>query len=95
MFWFLKELPSYSIVALLALGLNVIFFVTSSDSGPLVIDTIIASDKMDTPVVQRVFCCTLEGLVAIALLLGGVLDAPQGAAVSTGIPFRLIGLAMC
>ena len=45
---------------------------------------------MDAPVTQRVFWRTLEGLVAIALLLGGWLNAFQGAAVSTGIPVTLL-----
>ena len=95
LFGFLKELPLYEIVAPVSLVLIVIFFVTSSDSGSLVIDTITAGGKMDAPVVQRVFWCTLEGLVAIALLLGGGLSALQGAAVSTGIPFTFVVLAMC
>ena len=71
LFGMLKELPFYSVVAPISLALIVIFFVTSSDSGSLVIDTITAGGKMDAPVTQRVFWCTLEGLVAIALLLGG------------------------
>lgn len=95
LFGFLKELPLYSIVAPISLILIVIFFVTSSDSGSLVIDTITAGGKMDAPVVQRIFWCTLEGLVAIALLLGGGLSALQGAAVSTGIPFTVVVLIMC
>ncbi|MEL6265984.1 MAG: BCCT family transporter, partial [Pseudomonadota bacterium] len=95
LFGFLKELPLYSVIAPISLLLIVIFFVTSSDSGSLVIDTITAGGKMDAPVVQRVFWCTLEGLVAIALLLGGGLSALQGAAVSTGIPFTLVVLVMC
>ncbi|MEM8775509.1 MAG: BCCT family transporter [Pseudomonadota bacterium] len=95
LFGFLKELPLNGIVAPIALVLIVIFFVTSSDSGSLVIDTITAGGKMNAPVAQRVFWCTLEGLVAIALLLGGGLSALQGAAVSTGIPFTLVVLAMC
>ncbi len=95
LFGFLKELPLYGIVAPISLILIVIFFVTSSDSGSLVIDTITAGGKMDAPVVQRVFWCTLEGLVAIALLLGGGLSALQGAAVSTGIPFTIVVLVMC
>ncbi|MEM9342920.1 MAG: BCCT family transporter [Pseudomonadota bacterium] len=95
LFGFLKELPLYSIIAPISLILIVIFFVTSSDSGSLVIDTITAGGKMDAPVVQRIFWCTLEGLVAIALLLGGGLAALQGAAVSTGIPFTLVVLVMC
>ncbi|WP_424933155.1 BCCT family transporter [Amaricoccus macauensis] len=95
LFGFLRELPLYGLVAPISLVLIVIFFVTSSDSGSLVIDTITAGGKMDAPVVQRVFWCTLEGLVAIALLLGGGLSALQGAAVSTGIPFTLVVLMMC
>ena len=95
LFGFLKELPLYGIVAPISLILIVIFFVTSSDSGSLVIDTITAGGKMDAPVAQRIFWCVLEGLVAIALLLGGGLAALQGAAVSTGIPFTLVVLLMC
>ena len=95
LFGFLKELPLYGIISPIALILVVIFFVTSSDSGSLVIDTITAGGKMNAPVSQRVFWCTLEGLVAIALLLGGGLAALQGAAVSTGIPFTVVVLLMC
>ena len=95
LFRLLDQFPLYSIIAPISLVLIIIFFVTSSDSGSLVIDTITAGGKMNAPVAQRVFWCTLEGLVAIALLLGGGLAALQGAAVSTGIPFTLVVLAMC
>jgi len=54
-----------------------------------------AIGTIDAPVDQRVYWCMLEGLVAIALLLGGGLSALQGAAVSTGIPFTLVVLTMC
>lgn len=95
LFRMLDQLPGYSIVSIVTLFLIVIFFVTSSDSGSLVIDTITAGGKMDAPVAQRIFWCTFEGLVAIALLLGGGLNALQGAAVSMGIPFTIVVLAMC
>jgi len=95
LFRMLDQLPLYNIVAPIALILIVVFFVTSSDSGSLVIDTITAGGKMDAPVAQRVFWCTFEGLVAIALLLGGGLNALQGAAVSMGLPFTLVVLALC
>ena len=95
LFRLLDQLPLYNIIAPITLVLIVIFFVTSSDSGSLVIDTITAGGKVDAPAAQRVFWCVLEGLVAIALLLGGGLSALQGAAVSTGIPFTLVVLAMC
>ncbi len=67
--------------------LVVVFFVTSSDSGSLVIDVIAAGGKIDAPTPQRVFWCVFEGLVAIALILGGGLVALQAMAVSTGFPF--------
>lgn len=95
LFRLLDQYPLYSIIAPISLVLIIIFFVTSSDSGSLVIDTITAGGKIDAPVAQRVFWCVLEGLVAIALLLGGGLAALQGAAVSTGIPFTLVVLTMC
>lgn len=95
LFRLLDQYPLYSFIAPISLILIVIFFVTSSDNGSLVIDTITAGGKMDAPVVQRVFWCILEGLVAIALLLGGGLSALQGAAVSTGIPFTIVVLLMC
>ncbi len=94
-FRMIDQFPLYNIVAPICLVLIVVFFVTSSDSGSLVIDTITAGGKMDAPVAQRVFWCTFEGLVAIALLLGGGLNALQGAAVSMGIPFTVVVLAMC
>ena len=94
-FRMIDQFPLYDVVAPVCLVLIVVFFVTSSDSGSLVIDTITAGGKMDAPVSQRVFWCTFEGLVAIALLLGGGLNALQGAAVSMGIPFTVVVVAMC
>ena len=74
--------------------LTIIFFVTSSDSGSLIIDIIAAGGKVDAPVPQRVFWCTVEGLVAIALLLGGGLKALQAASLATGFPFAIVLLGM-
>ena len=75
--------------------LVVVFFVTSSDSGSLVIDTIAAGGKVNAPLPQRIFWASFEGLVAIALLLGGGLAALQAMAVSTGLPFTIVLLAAC
>ena len=94
LFYFLETLPLNDISSLLALFLIVIFFVTSMDSGSLVIDSIAAGGKLDTPVGQRVFWCTFEGLVAIALMLGGGLTALQGASLVSGLPFLLVLLMM-
>jgi choline/glycine/proline betaine transport protein len=70
------------------------FFVTSSDSGSLVIDSITAGGKLDAPVGQRIFWALSEGGVAATLLLGGGLAALQTAATITGLPFALLLLVM-
>ena len=90
LFAMLEALPLASITSFLAIILVVVFFVTSSDSGSLVIDVIAAGGKVDAPLPQRVFWCTFEGLVAIALILGGGLVALQAMAVSTGLPFTIV-----
>ncbi len=89
-FQMLDALPLSQITSLLAIVLVVVFFVTSSDSGSLVIDVIAAGGKVDAPTPQRVFWCLFEGLVAIALILGGGLVALQAMAVSTGFPFTIV-----
>jgi BCCT family betaine/carnitine transporter len=73
----LDSLPLSAITSTIGVILVIVFFVTSSDSGSLVIDTITAGGKIDAPVPQRVFWCTFEGLVAIALLIGGGLTSLQ------------------
>ena len=98
LFVMLEQLPLTAITSLLGIVLVLVFFVTSSDSGSLVIDTITAGGKTDAPVSQRVFWCTFEGVVAATLLLVGgnsALTALQAMAVSTGFPFTVVLLAMC
>ena len=89
-FQMLDVLPLSQITSLLAVVLVVVFFVTSSDSGSLVIDVIASGGKVSSPLPQRVFWAVFEGLVAIALILGGGLVALQAMAVSTGLPFTVV-----
>jgi len=95
LFAMLGELPLTQISSFVGIVLVVVFFVTSSDSGSLVIDTITAGGKINAPVPQRAFWAILEGVVAIALLLGGGLVALQAMAVSTGLPFTVVLLVGC
>ena len=95
LFTMLGQLPLSAITSFLGVVLVILFFITSSDSGSLVIDTITAGGKINAPVGQRVFWAVLEGVLAIALLLGGGLVALQAMAVSTGLPFTLVLLAGC
>ncbi|MBM9595845.1 BCCT family transporter [Roseitranquillus sediminis] len=95
LFAMLEGLPLAAVTSTIGIILVIVFFVTSSDSGSLVIDTITAGGKVDAPVPQRVFWATFEGAVAIVLLIGGGLGALQAMVISTGLPFTIILLAMC
>ena len=97
LFKMFEGLPWTMLLSCVGMTLTIIFFVTSSDSGSLIIDIIAAGGKIDAPVPQRVFWCTAEGLVAIALLLGGGLKSLQAASLATGFPFAivLLGMGIC
>jgi BCCT family betaine/carnitine transporter len=90
LFTMLDTLPLAKITSLIGILLVVVFFVTSSDSGSLVIDIISAGGKVNAPTPQRVFWCSFQGVVAIALLLGGGLVALQTMVVSAGFPFAIV-----
>jgi len=96
LFTMLDAMPWTSITSFIGIILVIVFFVTSSDSGSLVIDTIAAGGKVDAPVPQRVFWCLFEGIVAIVLLLSaGGLGTLQSMVISTGLPFTVVLLVMC
>lgn len=95
LFAMLSELPLGHITSVIGIVLVIVFFVTSSDSGSLVIDTITAGGKVDAPLPQRVFWAAFEGAVAIVLLLGGGLSALQAMVISTGLPFTVVLLLIC
>jgi len=94
LFVMLEEYPLSEITAVIGILLVTSFFVTSSDSGSLVIDSITAGGKLDAPVGQRIFWAVMEGAVAATLLVGGGLKALQTAAISTGLPFTILLLIM-
>ena len=95
LFKMLEQLPFTEVVSAISVLLIAIFFVTSADSGSLVMDIITAGGKMDAPVQQRVFWCILAGLVATALMLGGGMASLQALTISIGLPFGFVLLLMC
>lgn len=95
LFQFLEQLPWSGITSLLATVLVVTFFVTSSDSGSLVVDTLTSGGAAHTPTWQRVFWAVLEGLVAAVLLTAGGLAALQTATVASALPFAVVMVLMC
>ena len=93
LFALLDLMPLSKIMSLIGLIVIVLFFVTSSDSGSLVIDIITSGGHPDPPIWQRIFWAVTEGVVAAALLLVGgdqALQALQTASVVTGLPFACI-----
>jgi|TARA_R100000935_G_scaffold23918_2_gene43336 betaine/carnitine transporter, BCCT family len=95
LFVMLEQLPLTEITSFIGIILVIVFFITSSDSGSLVIDTITAGGKIDAPKPQRVFWGVIEGAIAVALLLGGGLAALQAASISAGLPFTIVLLVGC
>jgi len=95
LFVLLRELPFAGLTSVIGIVLVVIFFVTSSDSGSLVVDNLTSGGKLATPTSQRVFWAILEGILAGVLLLGGGLAALQTASITTGLPFAIVLLVMC
>ena len=90
------DIPANALLAVGTLATLVIitFFVTSSDSGSLVIDIITAGGRPNPPVAQRIYWASTEGAVAAILLIGGGLGALQTAAISAGLPFAILILLM-
>jgi choline/glycine/proline betaine transport protein len=86
----LEQLPLSGVAAPLAVVLVALFFVTSSDSGSLVVDMLTSGGHPDPPVWQRIFWALTEGAVAASLLWLGGLRALQSASISAGLPLLAV-----
>ncbi|PBJ81661.1 choline transporter [Lysobacteraceae bacterium NML93-0399] len=95
LFQFLEDYPLSSITSALATLLVVIFFVTSADSGALVIDMLSSKGEEESPVWQRIFWALLVGAIAVALLIAGGLSALQAGTIASALPFTVIMILMC
>lgn len=95
LFTFFEHLPFSGLLSILAVCLVVTFFVTSSDSGSLVVDNLTSGGDENAPVWQRVFWALAEGVVASALLLAGGLKALQTASIASAMPFLIVMILMC
>ncbi|NBC23752.1 MAG: BCCT family transporter [Gammaproteobacteria bacterium] len=95
LFTLLHELPLANITSGVATLLVITFFVTSSDSGSLVIDMITSGGNEDPPVWQRIFWAVSEGVVAAVLLLAGGLAGLQTAAIAGALPFSFVMILVC
>ena len=89
LFVVLESLPFSGLLSCLAILLVATFFITSSDSGSLVVDYMTSGGKLDAPTGQKIFWAFMEGAIAISLLIGGGVVALQAASISTGFPFAI------
>lgn len=90
LFAFLEQLPWSGVVSIVAIAMVAVFFVTSADSGALVVDLLASGGAERTPMLQRIFWSLLMGAVAIALLLADGLTALQTATIASALPFSVI-----
>lgn len=98
LFQMLASMPGAAITSIVAIGLLIVFIVTSADSGALVVDTITSGGKTDAPVAQRVFWACMLGLTASALLYGGgtsALESLQAGTIAAALPFTMVLLVCC
>jgi choline/glycine/proline betaine transport protein len=95
LFVLLEQLPFSMVTSVAAIVLIVTFFVTSSDSGSLVVDMITSGGADDPPVWQRIFWAVTQGVVAAVLLVAGGLGALQTAALTSGLPLAVVMLFIC
>lgn len=89
----LSTLPLGSLLSAIAIILVIVFFVTSSDSGSLVVDMLASGGHPNPPTWSRVLFAVLEGVVAAAMLLAGGsegLAGLQAGSVATGAPFAIV-----
>ncbi|AQQ67036.1 choline transporter [Microbulbifer agarilyticus] len=90
LFQFLEQFPFSSVFSFVAVIMVIVFFVTSADSGAMVVNMLSSHGRDETPLWQRIFWCFLIGAVAIALLLAGGLGSLQTAVIVSALPFSAI-----
>jgi len=93
-----EQFPGYYFFGGLSLGVIILYFVTSSDSGSLVIDCLTANGNPHPPILQRIFWAVTEGAAASALLFAGgkeAVGAVQTASILSGLPYTFILCFLC
>ena len=90
LFAFLEHFPFSGLLSIVAMVMVVVFFVTSSDSGSMVVDMLCSRGHDNTPLWQRVYWAAGEGVVAAVLLLAGGLGALQTMTIASALPFAVV-----
>jgi choline/glycine/proline betaine transport protein len=89
LFSFFEYLPFSTLLSSVSVLMVIVFFVTSADSGAMVLNMLSANGRDDTPAPQRILWTAIIGVIAIALLLAGGLGSLQTAAIASALPFSV------
>jgi choline/glycine/proline betaine transport protein len=87
LFKFFEFLPGTQLLSFVAVIMVIVFFVTSADSGAMVVNMLSSNGRDDTPLWQRVFWTGSIGIIAAILLVAGGLPSLQTAAIASALPF--------
>jgi len=90
LFVFLEQFPVSELLSVIAIAMVVIFFVTSCDSGAMVVDMLCSNGQNNTPVWQRIYWAVGVGVVAVILMAAGGLAALQTMTIAAALPFAII-----
>ncbi|MEQ8693179.1 MAG: BCCT family transporter [Pseudomonadales bacterium] len=90
LFKFLENFPASSLLSLLAILMVFVFFITSADSGAMILNMLSSNGRDDTPLLRRVFWMAMIGASALILLVAGGLPALQTAAIASALPFSVV-----
>jgi choline/glycine/proline betaine transport protein len=90
LFLFLEQFPWSSLLSVIAVLMIVVFFVTSCDSGAMVIDMLCSHGNNNTPLWQRVYWTAGVGIIAAVLLLADGISALQTMTIASALPFAVV-----
>ena len=93
LFVLLEQYPYAAFWATLAVILGLIFFVTSADSGALVLANLSTQNlnaEDDAPIWLRLFWAFSIGLITLGLLFAGGFSSLQAVVVISGLPFSFV-----
>lgn len=98
LFYMLDAYSIGNILSVIAVALIIVFFVTTLDSGSIVIDSMTAGGKLEVPVKQKVVWAVISGVIAMVMLwIGGTqsIQALQSITIIAALPFTIILLLAC
>jgi choline/glycine/proline betaine transport protein len=90
LFLFLEQFPWSTLLSMMAVLMIVVFFVTSCDSGAMVVDMLCSNGNNNTPLWQRIYWTGSVGIIAAVLLLADGLGALQTMTIASALPFAIV-----